>query len=143
TKTCWRSSTPDPGRRTTSSISSSSWRRPTKATPAPSHVTATESAGASPIVPPSTLRRELALLSALAEAPDLGAAATFLLNDLLAATGAARACLLRFDTNDEHLSLTSFVGFETPPPTEYSRRSARISSRSTTAASAARPAASW
>ena len=70
-------------------------------------------------MPLSILRRELALLSALAEAPDLGAAATFLLNDLLAATHATRACLLRFDTNDEHLSLTSFVGFETPPPIEY------------------------
>ena len=79
-------------------------------------MTAIELAGSSPNVPPTILRRELALLSALAEAPDLGAAATFLLNDLVAATHATRACLLRFDIDDEHLSLTSCVGFETPPP---------------------------
>jgi PAS domain S-box-containing protein len=64
-------------------------------------------------------RGRLALLSALAEAPDLAAAATFLLGDLLAETGATRACLLRFDPGDEHLALEAHIGFETPPPYEY------------------------
>ena len=40
-------------------------------------------------------RGHLALLSALAEAPDLAAAATFLLSDIVAYTGAHRACLFR------------------------------------------------
>jgi PAS domain S-box-containing protein len=64
-------------------------------------------------------RGRLALLSALAEAPDLAAAATFLLGDLLAETGATRALLLRFDTIEEHLALEAHLGFETPPPNEY------------------------
>ncbi|MFI5229320.1 MAG: ATP-binding protein [Gemmatimonadales bacterium] len=82
-------------------------------------MTATNVAAAAPIVPPNAADRGLALLSALAEAPDLRAAAAFILNDVLASTGATRACLLRFDTTDEHLSLASFAGFDTPPPLEY------------------------
>jgi PAS domain S-box-containing protein len=66
----------------------------------------------------SNERGPLALLSALAEAPDLAAAATFLLTDILAATGARRACLLRFDTVEEHLLLTAHAGFGDFPPTE-------------------------
>lgn len=68
--------------------------------------------------PASSERSHLALLSALAEAPDLSAAATFLLNAILAFTGARRACLLRFDTAEEQLILTSSAGFEDALPTE-------------------------
>jgi PAS domain S-box-containing protein len=64
-------------------------------------------------------RGHLALLSALAEAPDLAAAATFLLTDLLAWTGAHRACLLRFDTGEENLVLEAHAGFTTQPPAEF------------------------
>ncbi|MDB4874604.1 MAG: sensor protein [Gemmatimonadetes bacterium] len=64
-------------------------------------------------------RGHLALLSALAEAPDLAAAATFLLTDLLAWTGASRACLLRFDTGEESLVLEAHAGFANPPPVEF------------------------
>jgi PAS domain S-box-containing protein len=60
-------------------------------------------------------RGHLAMLSALAEAPDLSAAATFLLNDLLAETGAQRGCLLRFDKDDEQLVLEAQLGFDDPP----------------------------
>jgi PAS domain S-box-containing protein len=60
-------------------------------------------------------RSPLALLSALAEAPDLAAAGTFLLTDLLASTSARRACLLRFDIGDEQLILVSHAGFSEPP----------------------------
>src|SRR3954468_22950756 len=66
-------------------------------------------------MPLSTERGPLALLSALAEAPDLVAAATFLLSDVLATTGASRAMLLRFDTDDEHLVLAAHVGLDAPP----------------------------
>ena len=45
-------------------------------------------------VPSETDQSHLALLSALAEAPDLPAAATFLLTDILATTGARRSPLL-------------------------------------------------
>ena len=61
----------------------------------------------------------LALLSALAEAPDFAAAATFLLNHVLGATGAGRACLLRFDAGEQHLVLAAQAGF-TVLPTELS-----------------------
>ena len=61
----------------------------------------------------------LALLSALAEAPDLEAAAAFLLSHVLGATGAGRACLLRFDAGEQHLVLTAQAGF-TVLPTELS-----------------------
>src|SRR3954464_5499493 len=64
-------------------------------------------------------RGHLALLSALAEAPDLDAAATFLLGDVLALAGAKRGCLLRFEAGDEQLSLVAHAGFDEPPPAEY------------------------
>jgi PAS domain S-box-containing protein len=63
-------------------------------------------------------RGRLALLSALAEAPDLAAAATFLLADVLASTGGRRGLLLRFDTNEEHLVLAGAVGLGDPIPSE-------------------------
>jgi len=65
-------------------------------------------------------RSHLALLSALAEAPDLSAAATFLLNAILSLTNARRACLLQFDTGEEQLALAATVGFDEPPPAELS-----------------------
>jgi len=57
---------------------------------------------------PSTPRIDL--LSALAEAPDLVAAATFLLTDVLATTGARRALLLQFDREEEELVLVAQAG---------------------------------
>ena len=63
-------------------------------------------------------RGHLALLSALAEAPDLSAATTFLLSDIVAYTGARRACLFRFEPGDEELVLASSVGFDDAMPTE-------------------------
>ena len=60
----------------------------------------------------------LALLSALAEAPDLAAAATFLLSDITASTGATRAALLRFDSNDQQLVLAAAMGFDEALPNE-------------------------
>jgi len=68
--------------------------------------------------PPFGERRQLALLSALAEAPDFSAAATFLLGDLLALAGARRACLFRFDIIDEQLVLEGSLGFEDSFPSE-------------------------
>ena len=66
-----------------------------------------------PIVrPTSPEHARLALLSALAEAPDLAAAATFLLTDIMATTGARRAALLRFDMNDEQLVLAASAGMD-------------------------------
>jgi PAS domain S-box-containing protein len=64
-------------------------------------------------------RSPLALLSALAEAPDLLAAATFLLTDILAATGARRALLLQFDTDEEQLVLVAQAGTDESTPMEY------------------------
>ena len=60
-----------------------------------------------------------ALLSSLAEAPDLAAAATFLLNDIMAATGARRALLLQFDREDEELVLVAQAGAGAAGLTEY------------------------
>jgi hypothetical protein len=72
-----------------------------------------------PIVrPTSPEHARLALLSALAEAPDLAAAATFLLTDIMATTGARRAALLRFDMNDEQLVLTASAGMDDSLPSE-------------------------
>jgi PAS domain S-box-containing protein len=68
--------------------------------------------------PPFGERRQLALLSALAEAPDFSAAATFLLADLLALAGARRACLFQFDVIDEQLVLEGSLGFDEPVPSE-------------------------
>jgi PAS domain S-box-containing protein len=58
-------------------------------------------------------------LSALAEAPDLAAAATFLLNDILASTGARRALLLQFDREDEELVLVAQAGAGSGGLAEY------------------------
>src|ERR1051326_7843970 len=79
---------------------------------------ATPTAGIARVEASVNERGPLALLSALAEAPDLAAAATFLLTDLLAPVGARRACLLRFDTVEEHLLLAAHAGFGEYPPTE-------------------------
>src|SRR5262249_58537541 len=57
-------------------------------------------APAAPRSRPSSDRTQLALLSALAEAPDMDAAAGFLLSHIVAATGAHRACLLGFDSSE-------------------------------------------
>src|SRR4051812_20461174 len=78
---------------------------------------ATESISATRAQPSSDHAR-LALLSALAEAPDLAAAATFLLSDILASTDGKRAVLLRFDTTDEELVLAGAVGFDEALPTD-------------------------
>lgn len=66
-----------------------------------------------------TERGHLALLSSLAEAPDLNAAAAFLLSHVLAAAGASRGLVLGFEVDDEQLSLISHAGFDEPPPLEY------------------------
>jgi PAS domain S-box-containing protein len=79
---------------------------------------ATQPATINQLITPWSERGPLALLSALAEAPDLAAAATFLLNDIVASTGARRACLRRFDTAEEHLVLTARTGFDDNAPTE-------------------------
>src|SRR3954470_8942605 len=70
-------------------------------------------------------RGHLALLSSLAEAPDLVAAATFLVSHVLSLSGADRGLLFAFEVGDEQLSLISHAGFEDPPPLEY-----RIAERS-------------
>src|SRR4051812_12113198 len=64
-------------------------------------------------------RGHLALLSSLAEAPDLVAAATFLVSHVLSFSGARRGLVFSFDVEDEQLSLISNAGFEDPPPLEY------------------------
>ena len=56
------------------------------------------------------------LLSALAEAPDFGAAASFFLTQLVEITKASRACLLRLDAAHEHIELVAAIGFETEVP---------------------------
>src|SRR5690349_12738 len=66
-----------------------------------------------------TDRGHLALLSSLAEAPDLNAAATFLLSHVLSLSGARRGLLLGFEVGDEQLALISHAGFDDPPPLEY------------------------
>ena len=52
------------------------------------------------------------LLSALAEAPDVSAAASFLLAEVMELTGAPRACMLRADAGDENLMLVASSGFD-------------------------------
>jgi signal transduction histidine kinase len=64
---------------------------------------------------PSSDRTQLALLSALAEAPDMDAAAGFLLSHILAASGARRACLLGFDSSEQQLVLVSQSGLDDAP----------------------------
>jgi hypothetical protein len=78
-----------------------------------------ELSGTTRFVSSPTERNHLALLSALAEAPDLLAAATFLLTDILATTAARRALLLRFDTDEEQLVLIAQAGADESSPTEY------------------------
>jgi PAS domain S-box-containing protein len=56
------------------------------------------------------------LLSALAEAPDFNATASFFLTELADIARTSRACLLQFDPGRENLELVASVGFETPPP---------------------------
>jgi len=70
---------------------------------------------ASPRSRPSSDRTQLALLSALAEAPDMDSVAGFLLSHILSATGAVRACLLGFDSSEQQLVLVSHSGLEDPP----------------------------
>jgi len=77
-----------------------------------------ELAGPARFTSSQTERSHLALLSALAEAPDLPAAATFLLTDILATTGARRALLLQFDPDEEQLVLVAQAGSD-DSPTEY------------------------
>ena len=59
------------------------------------------------------------LLSALAEAPDLPAAASYLLAQLVDITGAPRALMLRLDPAYEGLAYVASIGFE-PEPTRLS-----------------------
>jgi PAS domain S-box-containing protein len=54
-------------------------------------------------------RGRLALLSALAEAPDLEAAANFLVSDFVAASHATRGLLFEFDAGEEQLELVAQV----------------------------------
>lgn len=55
------------------------------------------------------------LLSALAEAPDFGAAASFLLTQLAEITAAPRAFMLRIDDLQENLTLVAMTGPDVPP----------------------------
>src|SRR5947208_17109084 len=57
-------------------------------------------------------RSVASLLSALAEAPDFPAAASFLLAELMELTGVPRACILRVDGGEENLVLVAAAGFE-------------------------------
>ena len=47
------------------------------------------------------------LLSALAEAPDFAAAASFFLTQLIEITKASKACMLRLDASQEHIELVA------------------------------------
>ena len=78
-----------------------------------------ELSGIARFISSPTERNHLALLSALAEAPNLPAAATFLLTDVLATTGARRALLLQFDTDEDQLVLIGQAGADESSPTEY------------------------
>jgi PAS domain S-box-containing protein len=55
------------------------------------------------------------LLSALAEAPDVQAAASFLTAQLVDLTAAPRACLLRIDASHDELTLLACGGFTSDP----------------------------
>jgi PAS domain S-box-containing protein len=57
-------------------------------------------------------RATASLLSALAEAPDFPAAASFLLTQLADITGAPRAAMLRLDSSHESLHLVASAGFD-------------------------------
>ncbi len=56
------------------------------------------------------------LLSALAEAPDFSAAASFLLTQIAEITGAARSLMLRFDASQESLHAVATLGFSAGLP---------------------------
>src|SRR5215216_3497555 len=56
------------------------------------------------------------LLSALAEAPDFAAAASFLLTQLVEITAASRACMLRVDEAQEALVVVAAAGFDENQP---------------------------
>src|SRR6185437_15628513 len=56
------------------------------------------------------------LLSALAEAPDFAAGASFLTTQLVEVTGAPRACLFRLDVARESLTMVAAVGFGDASP---------------------------
>ncbi|MBX6332180.1 MAG: hypothetical protein IRY91_10080, partial [Gemmatimonadaceae bacterium] len=58
------------------------------------------------------------LLSDLAEAPDFGAAATLLLEQLAEAAGARRAALFAVDRSVQRLTLRQMVGDKTPSGTD-------------------------
>src|SRR4051812_31685083 len=62
-------------------------------------------------------RAVAALLSALAEAPDFPAAASFLLTQVAELTGATRACMWRLDPAEEAIAVVASSGFtpELPP----------------------------
>jgi PAS domain S-box-containing protein len=64
-------------------------------------------------------RAVASLLSALAEAPDLPSAASFLLAQLVDLTGATHALMLRLDPSHEALGYVAAVGFD-PEPTRIS-----------------------
>ena len=55
------------------------------------------------------------LLSALAEAPDFAAAASFLLTQLAEITAAPRALMLRIDGPQENLTVVATTGPDVPP----------------------------
>src|SRR5438552_16900748 len=55
------------------------------------------------------------LLSALAEAPDFAAVASFLLTQLAELTAALRALMLRIDEPQENLAVVATTGPDTPP----------------------------
>ncbi len=61
-------------------------------------------------------RAAAGLLSALAEAPDFAAAASFFLTQLIEITKASKACMLRLDASQEHIELVASLGFELDPP---------------------------
>ena len=60
-------------------------------------------------------RAVASLLSALAEAPDLPSAASFLLAQLVDSTSAPRALMLRLDQSHEGLGYVASIGFEPEP----------------------------
>jgi PAS domain S-box-containing protein len=61
-------------------------------------------------------RAVASLLSALAEAPDLAAAASKLLTQIAERTGAVRACMLRLDAAQESLQGVAALGLDTSLP---------------------------
>src|SRR5215468_10388211 len=56
------------------------------------------------------------LLSALAEAPDVSAAASYLLTQIVEVTSASRACLFRLDAAQDALIAVATLGFDGETP---------------------------